>query len=867
MRLKLTLTAAAVLLSAAAGIAGEAAFTEKPSAKKAGDDVKISFAVAAPVDVEVAVLDAKSKTVRHLAAGMLGDNSPSPFAKGLKQEIVWDGRDDAGKPAKGGPFSVRVALGAKARLDRIYGWSGQWLASLCGMATGPDGMLYVVHRGNWLPHRHTWLISAFGRDGKYDHQVFPGPANLPPEKRKGWPWVKLDDPAREGEEVPVVAHLLTRSSYPAALLHRRVFPVITSDGRLIAVSGGIAGLRADQPDIRGGRRLLVLGVDGSVPGNFMGPVVAPADYGGFAHLALTPDEKHVYMAGLFAPPKKNAAPGAEQGPCHVIWKIALDGSGKPEVFAGTPFKPGAGKAGLNEPQGLAVDKVGRLYVADYGNDRVAVFSPDGKFLDEFKVKSPDQVKVSRATGAVYVLRVHKRTRGMDDPHWYSPAHSWRLAGLAKFDGLANKKLLASLDYQDGDKHGGGAFLALDDSGDRPRAYVGGLVWCDSAIHVVNEDGGKLELGELVAGRSGRSVDPAGDMGFSGDLAYASGKLYTSGPSSWGFKGNQWASFDADTGEFAGTWSTGKIDKKFGKIWGHGELVSGKDGRFYCQSMNGLLSRFEADGKPAPFASLGSPVITDLHHGHSRQTGLFADLVGKIYIPVGKGNREIDPLKVKVIGPDGKTLNECALEIQATRTAGMAVDREGNIYISAQVVPEKSLLPAWIAGKPLDEISGKNSVLAYRQCASIFKFPSSGGAILRDANGTYEARSHSKPARVAVKNALWVRRAGLVPAKGVGCYCETTRFDIDEYGRLLVPDTLRFSVVMLDGAGNEVTRIGSYGNMDSRGPGSPVPDPEIAFAWPLSTRCGGGRIFVADPVNCRMTGVRFEYAAEAECPVK
>jgi len=74
------------------------------------------------------------------------------------------------------------------------------------------------------------------------------------------------------------------------------------------------------------------------------------------------------------------------------------------------------------------------------------------------------------------------------------------------------------------------------------------------------------------------------------------------------------------------------------------------------------------------------------------------------------------------------------------------------------------------------------------------------------------------------------------------------------------------VAVLDASGNTITRFGSYGNMDSRGPGSPVPEPAIPLGWPLSVECAGGRAFIADLVNRRIVAVRFEHATAGECAV-
>ena len=102
--------------------AGEAppAFTKKPAATRAGDKTKIEFAVDRSTDVEVAVLGADGKVVRHLAAGVLGgrNDPPAPLKPGLAQSLEWDGCDDLGKPAAGGPLTVRVRVEPEERRRR-----------------------------------------------------------------------------------------------------------------------------------------------------------------------------------------------------------------------------------------------------------------------------------------------------------------------------------------------------------------------------------------------------------------------------------------------------------------------------------------------------------------------------------------------------------------------------------------------------------------------------------------------------------------------------------------------------------------------------------------------------------------------------
>jgi len=79
--------AAWLAVSLSAARAGETVFVTPPRAELAGDKVRISFAVAAPTDVEISVLDARGAVVRHLVAGMLGAKPPSPLRPGLAQEL------------------------------------------------------------------------------------------------------------------------------------------------------------------------------------------------------------------------------------------------------------------------------------------------------------------------------------------------------------------------------------------------------------------------------------------------------------------------------------------------------------------------------------------------------------------------------------------------------------------------------------------------------------------------------------------------------------------------------------------------------------------------------------------------------------
>mgnify|MGYP001011294901 FL=1 len=90
-----------------------------------------------------------------------------------------------------------------------------------------------------------------------------------------------------------------------------------------------------------------------------------------------------------------------------------------------------------------------------------------------------------------------------------------------------------------------------------------------------------------------------------------------------------------------------------------------------------------------------------------------------------------------------------------------------------------------------------------------------------------------------------------------CICRGGRFDLDEYGRVFVPDNLRHRVTVLDGGGNVVARFGAYGNLDSVGP-------EIGLADPWWVAAAADRVYVGDGWARRIVKVRLKPAVEATC---
>jgi sugar lactone lactonase YvrE len=81
-----------------------------------------------------------------------------------------------------------------------------------------------------------------------------------------------------------------------------------------------------------------------------------------------------------------------------VWKFTNGGT-----YLATIGSTGLGSGQFYEPNGLAVDALGRLYVADSGRGRVLRFLPNGSFEMEFATPSPPQDVAVGPDGRVYVV--------------------------------------------------------------------------------------------------------------------------------------------------------------------------------------------------------------------------------------------------------------------------------------------------------------------------------------------------------------------------------------------------------------------------------------------------------------------------------
>ncbi len=827
-------------------LAGEPAvtFAAAPTVSRADGRVTVAFAVSAKTDVEVAVLDARGKVVRHLAAGVLGAESPppAPLKPGLAQSIAWDGKDDRGRPVPGagndstGPFSVRVRAGIRASLDRMIGDNPAQIESPCGLAVGPDGTVYVHHTsfgfGTGSSHG---TVTAFDRNGAYLRTVAPYAANLSDEKLKGVKRLELEP----GVKIPFVYNAETRGLIPGLGGEPELSRgVVTGDGRIILC--GTMGIQRGKSECR----LVSLNADGSIPsqgllGPGFGATPAPS-------LAISPDGGTIYAVGVVRGAGKNAKPA------NAVYAMKW-GDKEPRALI---------QAGLDDPRSVAVDAAGNLYVADKGNGRVAVFKPDGAALGALKTESPERVEVNPRTGAVYVLG----GAGVDELRKYDSWKSTAPTASAKLPASRSK------DYT--------ALIALDHSAQPPTLWVStsgtkGRVASFRLLRIEDQGasfGKQVEVTELPGNNAAAAIKPT-------DLTVVGENLYVWAQRGW----NKPLAFNAVTGQAVGAPPLPPQKMSWGVGFG---FEAGADGNYYVATgwPKICLYRFDAGFKALPYPGLEGGAFQDLGGPRTRLRGMCADARGNAYVlrqkddpGGGKGGEPYgDANAVAMIGPDGKMINDRLVDSDIRSLNSVRVDPAGNIYLALGARAGGALLPKHLAGKLPDSPQDPDAELGYNyyplMYGSIVKFSPRGGEIRLKGEGA--PASFLYDGKVFIKGAEWSWfGASAVPSWVHGgfqpniCMCESPRFDVDGFGRCFFPDACGFRVGILDTAGNLIGWFGRYGNRDSAGKGSRIPEPAIPIGWAQAVTVDGEAVFVGDRLNGRILRVRLGSEAEATCAIK
>ncbi|HET6429899.1 MAG TPA: hypothetical protein VFJ30_15900 [Phycisphaerae bacterium] len=881
------------------------AFVGKPAVSGRDGAVVITFESRGRCDATVAIEDKDGRIVRHLASGLLGANAPAPFQKdSLRQRLAWDGKDDFGEPVAGlAGCTVRVSLGLKARYERsFYDHPDRKRGFQTAVAIDADGV--YLYENNLVDS-----IRQFDHDGTYVRTLYPFAADKI-QDIQGVPWQPVPP---DGRKVPAKRGAFNNTLLPLTRSQFATFGDRPIVGAMVAAGGRLVLL--------GDPRTVYLGTDGTTRGfGLVGPtnLIDTGALGKYSkkpvlqparRAAASPDGKWIYLTRVFFEKGAEAA-GPTRVWNHAVFRLAPGGE-KAEPFLGAR-EPGNDASHFNQPASVAVDAKGRIYVADYGNDRVQVHDPDGKFLQGFPVSRPAEVRVDRNNGEIYVfcwdIEPTFRNESRSEKAWlrrFPPLHA---AG----DRPAGPLLEAQIAF---DRQPPGLFTGnlaqaeLDCYGKEP------VIWLlpaepnlfrstpsryNGPLLCVVKDG-RLALKKSFDAACRSAGSPQKCPFFQRQQLYfdpVRQKLYVAELQAGHVTGfRDLVVIDVGTGDLksfrapfgfddmafdarglaylrAGDWASNAVVRFDPATWKEEPFENGREGKAHRgEARTGVAFQ---GGVCLPGGTQRCPVLGVSPRGEmllpcSRVTGIHSHYPDTSAVPLGEGawtpqyyaGRQ-SFIFMHLADAAGQVKAIDVLKGVGWLNGGIDVDMQGNAYVALR---DRRVLD----GKPFGKIMWGNGALVKIRAKDL---PAS--RVLTAENGLVPDQYllTDKPARPQDAEARWIEGVqwvyGSAPVgEQWGCCCKSGRFKVDYFGRSFVPEAWRYDVAVLDTNGNLILTIGRYGNADSAGPKSPVPlggDGIGLFDAHFVTTDTDRRLFIADVGNGRIVSAKLDYHVTERLPL-
>jgi len=587
---------------------------------------------------------------------------------------------------------------------------------------------------------------------------------------------------------------------------------------------------------------------------------------------------------------------------------------------------------------VACDTRGRVYVGDYMNDRVQVFDPDGKHLKSIPAARPAYVAVHQKTGDIYVfswlLQNRLSTKADAEIGHGGVQGVSTMTHLGPFDNPAVKSQ-CPLPLSGGvgwNQYGGVQHrVELDSWAEKPTVWVvNGRVaevmgHDDGSIDGIKVffDGGCAQVYEEVDGKLALKRNFAEDVKKSIQRLVppilsrqrlvvnpATGKVYVLEGDSGVMKSvNQVVEIAPDTGKIKlvelplgaedlcfdvnglAYIRTDPLVSRFDPTswrevpWDYGEEYQNHSWGMGARGAN-LIAALTAPGHRSfnfwhqggiDVSVKGHLVVTTCNNTEMTDAPAWKrgeahfDYQGKKYMPVIYPGRARWG-EIHIWNKHGKLIAEDVVPGMG-HLNGIGIDQDDNLYML-------SVSKRMINGKLYDPGLGHDA------SGTVLKVPAGKAKVLSSGGGVPVPLSEgARPQRsidLAGYTSGWVEGAewfygGVGFCTPGGCVCWNSRFTKDYFNRSFAPETLHYSVAVIDSAGNLILRVGKYGNVDD---GKPL----VADGGPANARSIGGdevglfyacyvashtdrRLFIADAGNSRIVSVKLDYNTEEKVALK
>jgi hypothetical protein len=184
--------------------------------------------------------------------------------------------------------------------------------------------------------------------------------------------------------------------------------------------------------------------------------------------------------------------------------------------------------------------------------------------------------------------------------------------------------------------------------------------------------------------------------------------------------------------------------------------------------------------------------------------------------------------VTEVDPYGNIARSEFIAIPEYVGGGIRVDIQQNIYVGAGVKPAGRSFPEELDGVLTDGGSLSPYWWAGAMYGSLIKYTNKGEKVWE-----YFGQS---PVALSKKD----------PPNGTHCVCNVSRFDVDRFGRIFLPDAFRYTVVVLDNSSNEILRYKYTSNN---------------IAWGHQIEATDRAFYVADQINKQVVVYKHTYAQE------